>query len=332
MKILKELITFFIGLMVAFLLLEVTVRLWTSYHQYYDIEMWRYGTLLKQRAEDPGMSHRHIPNAKASLYGVEIETNSKGLRDLEYGYEKAPGVQRILFLGDSLTLGWGVPFQDIFAKVVERELNKSGAGPIEVINTGVGNYNSEQEWTYYRTEGNKYNPSHVMVLYFINDAEPTPVFKETSFYQRFRSVVFLWSRITKIASRFDGRKNFLNFYRDLYTEPGGGWTNAKKSLVKLRDHLNERKIPLTVFVCPELRKFNGEYPFEKEHQLVLGFLSEQKIDHVDLLPRFRENVKDEKTVWVTIEDSHPNSLGHRIIADGVLDHLRKIRTEKGANK
>ena len=186
------------ALLLTLLFLEFIVRVLVWYYPYYDVEMWRYGTLLKEQVQEPEMSHRHIPNQSEHLYGVDISINSKGLRDREFNYSKKPGVHRVLFLGDSLTLGWGVAFDDLFTKRLESILSDLLGKPTEVINTGVGNYNTEQEWAYYRTEGRKYNADEVMLLYFINDAEPTPLYSEATLKENSMLVVFLWSRIKKI--------------------------------------------------------------------------------------------------------------------------------------
>ena len=84
----------------------------------------------------------------------------------------------MLMLGDSLTFGWGVRIEDTPAKMIERTLNEGSAAPrFEVINAGVGNYNTVQEVIYFLDKGQNLNPDVVVLNYFINDAEPTPLKK-----------------------------------------------------------------------------------------------------------------------------------------------------------
>ena len=146
----------------------------TQYH----VEMWRYAVELKRVAEDPEIGHEHIPGAHARLMGVDVSINSDGLRDKELEEAKPTGVTRILMLGDSITFGWGVPADETLPRVLERELTAQGAGPIEVINSGVGNYNTAMEAGYFFDHGKAYDPDIVVLNYFINDAEPTPIYKE----------------------------------------------------------------------------------------------------------------------------------------------------------
>src|SRR5262249_49115553 len=78
-----------------------------------------------------------------------------------------------LMLGDSFTEGWGVPFGKTFSKRVER-LYASRGIRAEVINAGVGNYNTVMEVNYFLSEGYKYQPDIVVLNYIPNDAEPMP--------------------------------------------------------------------------------------------------------------------------------------------------------------
>ena len=68
--------------------------------------------------------------------GVHFDTNSKGLRDREFSYEK-PSESWIMMLGDLFTVGWGAKFDETFPKRIERMYADRGIQS-EVINTGVG--------------------------------------------------------------------------------------------------------------------------------------------------------------------------------------------------
>jgi lysophospholipase L1-like esterase len=302
-------------------ILELVTILYLRIQPSYDVAMWRYNKKLKIKADDPGMSHRHSPSSSAQLYGVQIKTNSHGLKDRDFSYDKSENVRRVLFLGDSLTLGWGVPFKDLFTKLLEKKLKDIDKRETEIINTGVGNYNTEQEFTYYKNEGKKFNPDHVMLLYFINDAEPTPKYSDPPIINDSYFFVFMWSRIKKFLGRFDSSNNFLNYYSNIYKENNGGWELSKKSLLAIKDLAKINKSKLTVAVCPELRILHPKYPFLAEHKKILSFLKSNNISHIDLLPIFQKRVKNENDVWVSLEDSHPNSLGNQIITKGITDYF-----------
>src|SRR5262245_36253272 len=126
------------------LVIETYVRLIADDGMQFDLEMWKYARDVKQLSSDPLLAHEHAPNRAAVLMGVDFQTNSKGLRDREFSYDRQPGKQRILMLGDSLTVGWGVPIEQTFSKRIEKLFAVDGVNA-EVINTGVGNDNKLQE-------------------------------------------------------------------------------------------------------------------------------------------------------------------------------------------
>ena len=121
------------------LLSEIVLRVYLRNHIFYDVEMSRYALILKEDSPNPLIGHHHRPGTQATLMGVSIHTNADGFRDDEYPVEKGDR-RRIIFLGDSLTLGWGVEKEETFEHILESELN--AISPTEIINLGIGNYNT----------------------------------------------------------------------------------------------------------------------------------------------------------------------------------------------
>ena len=123
---------------------------------------------------DPLLGWRKIPNFRGTHvqdeYTIVEQFNSKGLRGPEYPYEKPEGEYRILVLGDSFCEGYTVEYQDLFSEIMKRKLNDACKTRIEVINAGTGGYGTDQELLFFQTEGKKYEPDLIIVLYFANDA------------------------------------------------------------------------------------------------------------------------------------------------------------------
>ena len=97
--------------------------------------------------------------------------NSDGFRDRTFEHTRAPGTHRIVVLGDSVAFGYGVDLEDSFPKVLERLLNDVGTGH-EVLNFGVGGYNTTQEVELYRERAQLWQPDVVLLSYVMNDAMP----------------------------------------------------------------------------------------------------------------------------------------------------------------
>jgi hypothetical protein len=96
-----------VSVFIALSLAEAALFLKSSSMRNYDIEMWRYSKELKKESKNPLLGHEHIPSKEAILQSVKIRTNRHGLRGDEVK-PKQESIKRILFLGSSITLGWGV--------------------------------------------------------------------------------------------------------------------------------------------------------------------------------------------------------------------------------
>ncbi len=277
------------------------------------MEMWKYAVALKRPVADPNLGFVHAPNTAAFLMGVEVRINSQGLRDREYPLAKSAGVYRVLMLGDSTTLGWGVKAEETAAKVLEREL-----GPrFEVINAGVGNYGTVQEFTYYKTRGRLFHPDLVILQYFINDPEPVPGLKGGFPLDHSYLLAF-------VASRWDGllrvlhlRPDWRQYYASLYDENSAGFQAARRALVELPESVKADGAQLLVAILPELRVIDGAYPFERETRKIKDVLERERTPVVDLIDGLRGH-GPESSLWVTPLDSHPSSKAHALIAAQLL--------------
>jgi len=129
------------------------------------------------RRPDSLLAVVHIPNSRCLYttddYSVVFQFNSKGIRGPEYSYFKPAGEYRILILGDSFAMGYGVNFDDLFSEILKRKLNnnrKDCAKSFQIINTGVGGWCTGTELLFFDDEGKKYKPDLTIVMFFENDA------------------------------------------------------------------------------------------------------------------------------------------------------------------
>lgn len=97
--------------------------------------------------------------------------NSDGLRDYEYSVGKPPGAFRVLFVGDSVTFGWGVELEETVPKHLEALLLNQTTTKVEVLNFGVPGANLISEIALVEEKGLKYKPDLVLFLFNENDFE-----------------------------------------------------------------------------------------------------------------------------------------------------------------
>jgi len=303
--------------------LEGAVRLYLLMHTVYDVEMTRYALLMKEPSPNPRIGHVHKPNTSATLMNVPVHINSDGLRDAEHTVARDERY-RIAFVGDSFTFGWGVREPDTFKARIETLLNRRY--PVEIINFGTGNYNTEQEVNLFIDKGLKYRPDKVVVFYFINDAEPMQQPAGLAFLYHSQLVTYVWSRVRALLSDYGDRThNYKGYYADLYGPESAGWQRAQAAFVRLRDVCRQHGIELQVVLIPELHELH-DYAFADQHRLVMDFLRRHDIPALDLAPLFRDE-SNPSHLWVSADDAHANALGHALIAERSLDFVAARRTD-----
>jgi len=94
-------------------------------------------------APNPDMAYILRANSQFSTLGVPFQTNELGFRDRPV-FDKAPGVFRILCLGDSVTFGTGVSNEQTYPNVLESMIQQVTPPGIvvDVINAGISAYNT----------------------------------------------------------------------------------------------------------------------------------------------------------------------------------------------
>ena len=129
-------------------------------------------TIALYTEPDPRLGWRKRPGARATYrrreYTVDLQVNGQGLRDPERRYAAAPGVFRVLALGDSFVEGYTVPLEDTVGQVLERDL-AGPACPVEVVNGGTSGWSTDQEYLFYIDDGARYSPQVVVLFFYYND-------------------------------------------------------------------------------------------------------------------------------------------------------------------
>lgn len=100
----------------------------------------------------------------ASLTGGHpIAMNAQGFRGEPVEYPKPEGVHRIIALGDSVTLGTGVPADQTWAAHLESQLDSPDA-PVEVINAGLPALDLSQIELELRTRWRDMDPDELVLV------------------------------------------------------------------------------------------------------------------------------------------------------------------------
>jgi len=96
--------------------------------------------------------------------------NSDHMRNPDVPVERGPNDFRVLCLGDSLTFGWGVRYEEAYPTLLAELLREARPGrEIHVMNAACSGYTAYQGLEMLRRRGLKYRPDLVMIWFGWND-------------------------------------------------------------------------------------------------------------------------------------------------------------------
>jgi len=308
--------------------------------------------------KDERLGWRMRPGTDEKWDGVRYQVSSKGLRSPYGGYEKPEGTVRILQLGDSVTVGYRLPYEGTTACLLE-ELFRKGASArkVEVINAGCDGYSPWQEYELLRTEGMKYEPDLVTVGFVPNDVTEqfglkkfggrgigfqlshTKDYGDVSVLSSLRYSIsrmpfylFLEERLLKLRFGKDvkeGAKKLEELqvedlvYRHGSPEVLRAWEKTLSDLKKITDHCSENGVEVLILIFPYTFQLDLP-PQEAYPQSVLkDFCERNGVRYIDLLPLFSDEMKrsGRDATYYFIDFDHPTVEGNKFIALTLYNYL-----------
>lgn len=224
---------------------------------------------------DPDFGFRPIlGNSIYTEYGTAVRDG--------YALEKPVGIQRILFIGDSVTAR---------GRIIQALKKRYGEGSFEYWNAGVESFNTTQEVRFYQKFNTPVQPDHVILTFSLNDFEATPV---AFLNNENKIVVYVPNSPQRRLFPWLFQHSYL--YRlllgVLLNDQRGTELVAQEiraSLQELRRELTQYAIDFTVLVLPSFRPLEQWTEQEQyAHRKILQILTEEHIRHFDLLSPFQE--------------------------------------------
>jgi len=306
-----------LSIAVCLLAAEGMLRIKNSSMANYDIEMWRYSNELKQRSDDPALDFDHRRSQSALLQSTVIRLNSWGLRGPEVT-PLQPGERRILFLGGSITLGWGVPEEDTIEARIERMLSDAGE-PAQVLNGGVGNYNTERYVSRFFKELTGLHPTDIVVHYFLRDAEALPPGGGNILLRHSELAVTLWIAYHRLFDKA-GEASLVEHYRSAYDPSAAGFQVMRSKLHDLSVYARSNHVRIYLAMVPDVHNL-VDYKFGFVHSIMRGLAAEEGYAYIDLLPEMQGYPPER--LWAMPGDPHPNAFGHELMARAIFPVLSK---------
>jgi len=277
---------------------------------------------------DPVLDWRYVPNSEVRSGRTVYHYNAAGFRDVDHAQRKPAGVTRIIALGDSVTEGYEVELNSIFARALQTKLGDK----YEVINIAAGGLNTPQEIHLLERVGMGYEPDVVVVNFVLNDADfytqyapalrageqgdsriamlnvPIPPVVKRALKSS-AAIYMLKDGAESIRARLLGTASNGNYYDRLWANP----TNRRKvtdAFARLAALQRQGRFEVLIMIWPLITDYSS-YRFQPIHAWVADEARKAGFPVVDLLPQF--SPLPYRTLQVSAEDAvHPNAKGHRI--------------------
>ncbi len=317
-KIFLNILVSLLSTFVIFVLIELGLRIKNKFVIDYDIEMWRYSKELKIKSNESKINHVHKKNSSAILQNVKIDINSKGMRGNDIDLDNwGKSTKKILFIGSSITLGWGVNDEMTQNRILEKKVKEDNLD-WAILNGGVGNYNTERYVSNLLINFKDLKPDVVLLQYFINDAEVLTAQRGNFFTRNFHLGVFFWKYLAKMKSDIV-QENIYDYYNRVYANEKEIKT-VKNNLIKFKDYCNKNDIRCIIIYTPDLNLINSIDRLNFARDYVSNISNEIDMEFFDLTNIFKL-LKDKKLTNSEYKDRHPNSFAHSIFANNIYKYL-----------
>lgn len=248
---------------------------------------------------------------------------------------------KLLFLGDSFTFGYRIPDgNNRFSKIVENSLNENGSefgGGWETFityNAGV-NGTAPIDWVEYLKDiYPTYSPNRVLAIFFLRDGTNMGtslaghIEKIEELLRPFRRNLFFYKTgIGRAIAHFQVKKSFNIYYGNIVKDAYLGdskstavWNLQKRALIEISQFCNERGIAFSLIIFPLLFDLK-DYQYQDVEDEITSFAKQNMIDVYSLIESFRG--LDERELWISPLDQHPNERANEIAATGLLRKLEE---------
>lgn len=263
------------------------------------------------------------PNVDKMAFGARFTTNAFGLRDRPYDVRKPPGVYRIVLLGSSIDMGWGVATPQTYENLLEDWLNRRAEAQgvprrFEILNLAVAAYSPQQRTEQFQRIGACFAPD--LVVYSATMLDPR--LTELHLYCLLRDAVDLSDHptirdaIQASGISADDRKlgdDGELVLRDKVKKKLKPlvWSTIDDALSDLRDECDRLGVPLAYSIIPRTGMADAPENRAEPVSTHKAIADKHAQWTIDLSATFDpvEQAKIEIAPW----DDHPNARGHELL-------------------
>jgi lysophospholipase L1-like esterase len=256
------------------------------------------------------------PDLDLRWNGAVFRTNHLGLRSPEIEPVKPDGTYRIIVLGSSNTMGYGVDNDQMYTYLLQRWLNER-VGPshrVEVVNLAVSADSPSRRLWRLQEEAGRLGPDWLLCDVSLFDAWLEDRHIHAAL-QRGLPIPFDFVRgaigRTGVgpADSFDAfREKFRGESERMFEDVYAGWSAEARRM----------GVPLTLVILP---RSDSKDKSTRLHRYILSLADRHSLDYLDVSDAFDALAVDEFRIseW----DHHPNARGHAAIFEALRGALSR---------
>ena len=216
------------------------------------------------------------------------EFNRDGLRDRRHAEETPEGIERIAFLGDSVTFGHGLEPSEAYPQRLQAAFDRAGRAA-EVFNVGLWGWTARQQRIAYERILRRYRPDIVVVALCLNDI---PEIKN-NLTKPPRWLSQLHERSALVRGLVDAPGREIHSVEQLFEEPPSasvddGFRLYLEELRSVRRLVEEDGAGFALVVFPFRFQVEAGAPRPVVQERIQGFCEAEGVRCLDLLPAIAE--------------------------------------------
>ncbi len=302
----------FLGLLVGALFVEGLARVALPEPADYQAAIRAFAAVAV--VSDPVLGHRIRPGAQVEARGVRYSFSKIGTRGPEP--MDPPPALRILALGDSVTMGWGVRDRESWPAQLQNILRSRGLDA-EVINAGVLGYDTAQELGRLEELLPALKPQVILLGYYPNDPEEA---RDSWAIDGSR-----WSAAWRLfAPKIQGllvgmglRDTATEHHLRLHVPGSDGWARVRQGIGRFAEICRQAMVACAFLSLPELSGL--PYALDEIDARLSKEVTAQRLPFLALSIALAGT--DPTRLWVAPDDAHPNAFAHRRYAEAIAAWL-----------
>lgn len=263
-----------------------------------------------------------LPRQDRRLFGRRFSTNAFAMRDRPYPLKKPQDAFRVVLLGSSIDMGWGVGTDETYENLLEDWLNAHAAKRgdrrrFEILNFAVAAYGPSQRLETYRRRASKFEPDAVIYSATMLDPRLTEIHLRGLLRNRVDPKYDFLRRVPSDAgvTEDDLRKDVWGSLRrrdevKRKLRPFQ-WPIARSAVSELATACRDENRALLYLVIPRAGRLDAPGARAEAVARHLEIAAATGVPAIDLSNAF--DARDAVDLQVAATDDHPNALGHKVL-------------------